>query len=261
MHAGEAAAAVSATTGGEPAAAADPFDEGLRIVRLAGEADLDVRLLGGVAVGLRCPSARRAPLARTYKDIDFIARGRDRRRVEDLFSAAGYRPETEFNTLHGQHRLFFFDPHHEREADVFLDVVSMCHELDLRERVAVAQETLPLADLLMLKLQVVEAGERDLKDAVALIADHGFSQDGIDLDYIGAILGGDWGWWRTATLALERLEKFARELPGLERRDVVAERIREALQSVEAAPKTRRWKLRAKVGTRVRWYELPEEAL
>lgn len=252
-----------AATTGEHAvgAAADPFAEGPRIVGLAREAGLELRLLGGVAIGLRCPSARRGPLARSYKDIDFIARGRDRRRVEELFAAIGYRPESEFNTLHGQHRLFFLDPEHDREADVFLDTVAMCHELDLRDRLAVDDPTLPLADLLLLKLQVVEAGERDLKDGVALLSDHGFAREAIDLDYIAAILAGDWGWWRTATLGLERLRAFARELPGLERGDVVEDRVAEALERLESCPKTRRWKLRAKVGERVRWYELPEEAL
>ncbi|MEA2331012.1 MAG: hypothetical protein QOH58_1150 [Thermoleophilaceae bacterium] len=242
-------------------ALAEPADEGRRVVGLAGETGLDMRLLGGVAVGCRCPSALQAPLARSYKDIDFIGRSKDRTRIEVLFKAAGYRPEDEFNTLHGHQRLFFWDSLHGREADVFLDSVSMCHTLDLRDRLGVDEPTLPLADLLLLKLQVVEVNERDLKDAVALLSDHPLSGAGIDLDYIAEILGADWGWWKTATLALERVDAYARDLPDFDHAETVGERIKEILARVEAAPKTRKWKMRAKIGTRVRWYEVPDEAL
>jgi hypothetical protein len=31
------------------------------------------------------------------------------------------------------------------------------------------------------------------------------------------------------------------------------------LQRIEEAPKSRAWKLRAKIGERKRWYDLPEE--
>jgi hypothetical protein len=243
------------------AALADPVGEGRRIVGLAGELDLPLRMLGGAAVRLRCPSSTRPPLARACKDVDFIGRANDRRAIEKLFQTAGYRPEQEFNALQGQHRLFFWDPDNEREADVFLDAVSMCHVLELRDRLPLHDETLPLADLLLLKLQVVELGERDLLDAVALLTDHPLTSDGIDLAHIEKVLAGDWGWWRTATSVLERVEAFAHRLPGFDRADVVAERARELREHVEAAPKSRRWKLRAKVGDRVRWYELPDEAL
>jgi hypothetical protein len=231
------------------------------MVARASERGLDLRLLGGVAVALRCPSARRGPLARAYKDVDFLSRSKDRPAVEQLFAESGYSAQQEFNTLHGHQRLFFWDPVNERDADVFVDSLAMCHTLDLRDRLALDEETIPLADLLLLKLQVVEVGERDLKDAVALITDHAPGPDGIDMDYIAHILSGDWGWWRTATPALERLLTFARELPGFEGTDTVRERVEQALATIESSPKTRRWKMRARVGTRVRWYELPEEAI
>jgi hypothetical protein len=36
-------------------------------------------------------------------------------------------------------------------------------------------------------------------------------------------------------------------------------RLREVLDRIEAEPKGRGWKLRARIGERKRWYELPEE--
>ena len=39
----------------------------------------------------------------------------------------------------------------------------------------------------------------------------------------------------------------------------VAVRIAKLERGLEEAPKTRAWKLRAKIGRRKRWYEIPEE--
>jgi hypothetical protein len=40
----------------------------------------------------------------------------------------------------------------------------------------------------------------------------------------------------------------------------VQTRISEYLEVLEEWPKSRRWKLRAKLGERKQWYELPEES-
>jgi hypothetical protein len=135
----------------------------------------------------------------------------------------------------------------------------MCHALDVRDRLELDTETLPLADLLLLKLQIVEATEKDDVDALALFADHPVGPDGIDGQYLAGLLAKDWGWWRTATRSLERLLGVAATLPDSAVRQEVESRIRRLLAQIEAAPKTRRWRIRARVGERVQWYELPEE--
>jgi hypothetical protein len=48
------------------------------------------------------------------------------------------------------------------------------------------------------------------------------------------------------------------DVPPAERERIVA-RLQEVLDRIEAEPKSRGWKLRAKIGERKRWYELPEE--
>jgi len=40
---------------------------------------------------------------------------------------------------------------------------------------------------------------------------------------------------------------------------VVVKRLDELWRSIDAQPKSLRWKLRARVGDRMSWYELPEE--
>lgn len=231
--------------------------EALRILEGARPLDLDIRLLGGVAVAIRCPSAATPALRREYKDVDFVARSRDRDGLDRLFAEAGYSPEAEFNAYHGLDRLIYRRDDG-GQADVFLDAVAMCHRLELAERLTLDEETLTPADLLLLKLQVVETNERDLKDAVALLADHPTGDEGIDADYVAGLLAGDWGWWRTATLVLDRVIRFGEALP-----DPVGsragERARSLLERIDAEPKSRRWKLRARVGERLRWYDEPDE--
>jgi hypothetical protein len=130
----------------------------------------------------------------------------------------------------------------------------MCHTLDLSDRLALDERTLDPADLLLSKLQVVETNERDFLDVAALLADHC-----IDRDRIVELLCRDWGWWRTATRALDRSAAYIASLPGFAERDKVLRELAELQDTIEAAPKSRGWKMRARIGERVRWYELPEE--
>jgi hypothetical protein len=135
----------------------------------------------------------------------------------------------------------------------------LCHTLELADRLTLEPRTLPLADLLLAKLQVVELNERDLKDATAILADHDLQDDGIDAERVVDVLSADWGWWRTATATLERVVDYAGGLDGFAGTARVAERAGALAERVDAAPKSRRWKMRAKIGERKRWYELPEE--
>jgi hypothetical protein len=180
--------------------------EGSRLAAAAERADLRLRLLGGVAIALRCPSARHEPLARSYGDIDLVGRGADRKKLGRFLVAEGYRSLEQLNAVHGGHRLFYYDPVRGRKLDVFIDRFDMCHELDLRRRLDIPGETLPLADLLLTKVQVVQTTEKDLKDIVSVLTDHELSDDesGVNASYLAKLTAGDWGLWRTTSTVLER---------------------------------------------------------
>jgi hypothetical protein len=240
---------------------ADPIAEGARIAREAAERGLRLRILGGVAVALLCPSARRPPLRRDYADIDLATTGSERGSVVRLMTALGYEANREFNMLHGHRRLIFWDTEHERHADVFVDEAHLCHRIDFRRRLELAPDTLPLADLTVFKLQVVETNEKDYLDICALFADHDLTADesGINSRYIASLTSSDWGLWRTLGMVAERSERFALELADFEAGELAAARLRQLRREVDAAPKSRGWKLRSRVGDRMRWYELPEE--
>lgn len=240
---------------------ADPVAEGTRIAEAAAKGGVPLRLVGGVGVAVLCPSSRQPPLKRTYGDIDLATRGSAKREVVALLESLGYLPDREFNTFHGHRRLFFFDEHNQRQVDVFVDEANLCHRIDLRDRLELVPLTLSLADLTVLKLQVMETNEKDYLDLCAIFADHDLSADegGVNASHIAALAGGDWGLWRTLGIVAERSARFARELAGFGAGERVAERLERLRADLEDAPKSRGWKLRARIGDRKRWYELPEE--
>lgn len=239
----------------------DPVAEGRRVAEAAAARGLPLRLLGGVAIALLCPSARRPPLAREYGDIDFATTGSARDEIVALMESLGYAGDREFNLLHGHRRLYFWDESNQRQVDVFVDEANLCHRIDLGGRIEAVPLTLSLADLTVLKLQVVETNEKDYLDICAIFADHALGTDdnSVNSVYIADLTVSDWGLWRTIGMVAERSERFALELEGFEAGEVVAERLRRLRAELDSAPKTRGWKLRSRIGERKRWYEIPEE--
>jgi len=242
---------------------AGPLDdlrrEAPRVLDELDRREIRARAVGGLAVLLRCPSAADPPLARDYKDLDLATRYSEVRPLTQALEELGYEADREFNALHGRERLLFWDAANGRQLDVFVDRMILCHTLEFGHRVELEPRTLPLADLLLTKLQVVEINERDLMDAAAILADHELAADGVDAERVTEVLAADWGWWRTATATLERVAGYAGEVGDFPAAATVAERVGALGERIEAAPKSRRWRMRAKIGERKRWYELPEE--
>ncbi|MDG6898551.1 MAG: hypothetical protein JRN24_02305 [Nitrososphaerota archaeon] len=241
---------------------ANPLDEAKRIFEESSRRQAVLRLLGGVAVRMRCPSAVRDGLRRKYLDLDFVGLSKQSSAIKKLFEENGYEPRTRFNAMMGGKRLIFNDLVNERRTDIFLDVFEMSHKFDFRERLKLDSYTLPLADLLATKLQVVQISDKDFRDIVALFADHEVgSGEGevINGNYIAALCSKDWGIYKTFTINLSKVQSAAEgyclDASTLE---AVKSRARELAEMIEASPKSLGWRLRARVGERVPWYELPE---
>jgi hypothetical protein len=240
---------------------ADIVAEGQRLLDRAAAEGVPLRLLGGVAIRLRAPGELSAAFRRSYADLDFVTTKKGSRRAEALLRQEGYVPHVAYNSLHGGERLLFFDDGHERQVDVFVGAFSMCHKIPLNDRIEVDQTSIPLAELLLTKLQIAELNEKDVRDALALLEGHPVGDtDGetINAGRIAALCAADWGLWRTITGNLDTCCALA---PGYEVPNgaEVEARLQELLHRIEAEPKTRSWRLRAKIGDRKRWYELPEE--
>jgi hypothetical protein len=239
----------------------DVVSEGQRLLARAAEENVPLRLLGGVAIRLRAPGELVPAFRRTYADLDFVTGKKGAGRAAELFRNEGYEPHVAFNALHGKERLLFFDVDHDRQVDIFVGAFAMSHKIPLDARLEVDPVSIPLAELLLTKLQIAQLNEKDIRDALALLEGHPVGDaDGetVNAGRIAALCGADWGLWRTITGNLDTCCALA---PGYDvpNRAEVEARLQELLHRIEAEPKTRSWKLRAKIGDRKRWYELPDE--
>jgi hypothetical protein len=242
---------------------ADTLEEAHRLIDAARRDELQVRLLGGVAIlllsGGRLPSA----LARSYADIDLAVPAGEGQRAGELLSRLGYAPAQRFNAVNSDRRLIFDSGTQGNHLDVFVGGFRMCHEVSLDRAFAHPGSTIPLAELLLTKLQVVKINHKDLQDIWALVGEHELGDspgETIEPSRIAEALASDWGLWRTAQ---QTIDVARRELArsGLEafRRAQIEQRLTSIWNHVEQCPKSLRWKTRAKIGDRLRWYEEPDE--
>ena len=254
----------------------DPLAEALRIVEVANGRGLLVRLMGGMAIRAHAPDW----LARTRRkevDLDFATRGKDRVAFFALLEGEGYTPDKQHNALFGRKQGWFVDAPRKRPVDVLVDTLEMCHRIEFADRLAASTPTLPVADLLLSKLQVVKINKKDVLDALVLLAEHPLGQDDGSVDAthgegrisVPRILehtSADWGWWRTVTGNLDKLAAYlATDVQegdldvGRPVRFDPGTQVAALHKAIDDAPKSTKWRLRARVGERMPWYAEPEE--
>ncbi|HEY1596187.1 MAG TPA: nucleotidyltransferase family protein [Thermoleophilaceae bacterium] len=240
----------------------DIVAEGERLLGIARDEGVPLHLLGGVAVRLHAENVPRV-LDREYKDLDFAVPKKSGGPADKLLRDAGYDPHITFNAMHARERGLYFDDSHGRQVDVFIGSFRMCHQIDLSERIDNGDPTVPLAELLLTKLQIIEVNEKDIRDMVLLLYGHEVGdsdEDKVNGARIAELCSSEWGLWRTITANLERCREHVPDYDlDAADRDRISGRFDELLARIEEEPKSRGWKLRAKVGERKRWYELPEE--
>jgi hypothetical protein len=241
----------------------DTVEEARRLLGMAQSRSVRLRALGGVAVSLSVPAGTPMLIARTYQDIDLIIPKGEQQALGELMAVAGYVPDDEFNAFNGHRRLLYYDVANNRQVDIFVATFSMCHEVPLADRLLIGDTTIPLAELLLTKLQIVELNTKDVGDILNLLYHHdpaAGSPGDLEGERVASCCASDWGLWRTATGNLDRATAAVDEFQlGEGERSVLRERLNALRGTIEAAPKSRKWKMRARVGERVRWYEEPEE--
>jgi hypothetical protein len=237
--------------------------EAERLLDRIEQAGLDARLIGGMAIRLLAAERLHPAFERAIQDLDFILARRHIRQFDALLTEAGYIGQEQFNALYGHRRRLYDDPAHGRQIDVFVEEFAMCHTLPLADRIGEATRTLGPAELLMTKLQIVELNEKDRADLYALLHIHEVSSGGapgIDVRRVVELTANDWGLQHTFELNLVRLREGLGEQPlSPEEANAISRRIDALGEALEAAPKSRKWKLRARIGERKRWYDEPEE--
>ncbi len=238
----------------------DTIAEAERIADAAKSQKVGVKLLGGAGIHLHSPSAQRPPLKRKYGDLDYVIPNKERKATLAFFPSLGYEANERFNLMQGDRRLYFFDGNNGKQVDVFIDTIRMSHVIDLRTRLGHSGPCASPSDLLLSKLQIYEINRKDLVDLTALLLDHPIanqSDDAVDASYVARLASEDWGLYRTLQLNIEKLRRTLDELDV--DKALVGSRLDELWSTVEAQAKPLKWRLRAQVGDRMRWYELPEE--
>jgi hypothetical protein len=244
-------------------------EEAQRLQAAAGARSLTLRLTGSLAIKVH--SAQHAHLLarlgrRPYRDVDFFGLSKEQRGLERLFESLGYVGDVQMKHARewGVKRLIYEHPDTSVKVDVFMDELVMAHTIDFKHRLGLDEPTVCLSDLLLSKLQIHEITQNDLIDITVLMAEHDLGQgdrERIDVERITGTLRNDWGFYYTAS---ENLKKVEDSLDGYSNlpsniRDTVRIRLHNLAGQIESTPKTMKWKMRARVGTRAKWYEDVEE--
>ena len=246
-----------------PSIKAEIVDEARRVVQASQAEQVTLRVLGGVAVALHSGGGVHPALARKYRDIDLVVTRKQGRAAAQVLRQLGYQPNERFNAINAATRLVFYDVEHGRQVDVFVGEFRMCHSIPIADRLHLEHQTVPLAELLLTKLQIVHLNEKDLRDVWAILHEHDVAEhdeDAVNAGHIARLLAADWGLWRTSRQSVESARAHLADT-ALESADraLLDDRLGRLWERVEDEPKSLRWRGRAKLGDRSQWYEEPEE--
>jgi hypothetical protein len=227
-----------------------------------------LRLIGALAFRTHCPQFGhfQEELGRKFTDIDFATYPRFLKDILRVLTELGYKEDKSVTQLFSDSRLLFHDLSFNRHIDVFFNNLVFCHTVPFAGRLEADSETLPLAELLLEKMQIVKINEKDLIDTIMLLREHPIGdtdRETINAGVVTGLLANDWGFWRTVTANLRLVDQELGRYQRLEEEDrkIVRQRIAELQRRIEERPKSLRWKMRAAVGERVKWYRDVEELI
>lgn len=237
-----------------------------RIVAAGNDAGTTLRVLGSLAFQTHCSKFGylQAAMGRAYTDIDFAGYSREAVGIRALMAGLGYREDREVFVVSEGGRAIFENPTNRLHVDVFYEKLDFCHVIPWGGRLEADTPTIPLAEMLLEKMQIVQINEKDVIDTIMLLLEHPLGEtdsETINMARVAKLCAEDWGLWRTTTMNLEKVRTLAQAYSQLEpsQKADVAAQVAGALARIEAEPKPVAWRLRARVGDRVKWYKDVEE--
>jgi len=234
----------------------------IAIVEEAKKNDIPLRILGASAFRIHCPKYAylHQSCGRAISDLDFVSYRRHSNTVAKLLQSLGYKHQRFY---YEDGRQIFVSGQPEYVVDVFFDQLRMCHNIDFRNRLEIDSPTIPLAELLLEKMQIVEFTEKDANDSMMLLREHDIGDNDsetINQAYIARLLSKDWGFYYTVTTNLKRMrdtfiDDLGKEHLSKDDKEDIKAKIDRALGRIEDEPKDMGWKMRAKIGTKRPWYQ------
>jgi hypothetical protein len=233
----------------------------------AAEADgISLRLFGSCAISIKCAQyceifnrCKRRP-----KDIDAVVRRTDRNRLRSMLLARGWEENLELTAQTDGNQLRFRDPKSNLPLDVCVDTLRFSQTLDVRKRIELDSPTLPVADLLLSKLQIRDLTISDLSDLIALlyaVPPNDSDANSIDLCRIVDVTRHSWRWYTSVMLSLQTVDQALGNSPcDLTHADqrLVGLRLKIIENRMVEAPKTLPWKMRSIIGQSLPWYDKVE---
>ncbi len=240
------------------------LEEGKRLVEEGEKRGIILRVMGPLALHYYFPDRielyqRLERLGERYfTDIDFASYGKTRKKLMDFFKEMGYECELQTMAMTGKTRQIYYGGKVPM-IDVFLDELNYCHKVEFKDRLELDRYSIPLADILLQKLQIWEINDKDLKDIefLFIVSEFGDDDDNkINQSYIARRFADDWGFWYTATTNLDRVKQHVDGVAALtdEEKARVKEMADRLRARIDAEPKTKGWEKRAKKGTKKIWY-------
>jgi hypothetical protein len=245
----------------------DKFENELkRILKASDEAGMLLRVIGSLAFQMHCPQFGflQAAMGRAYTDIDFAAYGKQTKQITAMMTSLGYTDNREVFIVSEGERAIFDKPKAGLHVDIFYEKLDFCHTIYWKDRLETDSPTIPLAELLLEKMQIVQINEKDVIDTIMLLLEHPLGdndKETINMKRVAMLCAAEWGLWRTTTMNLEKVRQLAHGYPQLtdEQKAKVEQQVKNAMDRLEQEPKSMGWKLRARVGDRVKWYKEVDE--
>lgn len=260
--------------------------EAMRAIDVARAQGVTLRLTGGLAIRRYCLDLDF--MDREYSDIDLVGLSDQKAEIRKVMERLGYTEnlyvarttdssqlqyikiealeskKAEAKAAAAAGRPASYEPPLVDHIDIFLDVMRMDHDLDVRDRLEIDEYAISPADAFIAKMQIGKINQKDIHDVIALVKDvplRDYDDDAsIDLLHIAAVCADDWGLYQdlktNLDIALAMVDDYG--LTESQQNRVYA-RLAAIRESVKNATKTIRWRLRATVGERVAWRREIEE--
>lgn len=245
----------------------DKFENELkRILKASDEAGVLLRVIGSLAFQIHCPKYGylQQAMGRAYTDIDFAAYGKQIKAIQELMTKLGYTDNQEVFIVSGGERSIFDRSEIGLHIDIFYEKLDFCHVIKWAGRLEVDSPSIPLAEMLLEKMQIVQINEKDVIDTIMLLLEHPLGDkdhETINIKRVAELCAADWGLWRTLTMNLGKVRLLAQGYEQLtpEQKEAIDLQVKNALAVIEHEPKTMAWRLRSRVGDRVKWYKDVDE--
>ena len=235
---------------------AQALSEFTRIRDIAKRNNTVLKLVGGLAIYEYCTD--HSFCERHHADMDLVGLVSQYEDIVQTMKKAGYLENTSMTISTGGSRLLFEKSEEASHIDIFLDRINIEHEIDLRNRLEIEEDTVSVSDLLLIKLTITRLNEKDLRDIIAMVKDfqmgHNDNPRTINMTYIADLCAKSWGLHHDVASSLRKTLQF---LPTYHLPKKVRIGVTKKLEALEdmilKSPKSLKWRLRALLGEHVAW--------